>query len=265
MLEPESFSTILIKCGRTDLRSFVDNLKRLSYNLEIKSVADDYREINVFYLNQSSYDRQIQDLTDNGLYFQPLSRVKKFDGFSNKHEVVDKIGENTSVYGAISKDKNRLKEFKEYFNSGDDYKMGLLLGYPECCCRGYLDYKKKFVDPVYEIAQQSKNYGSPIQLENIPWSVQVHMRYFGFKVIPFFPCDFTCDEAKSFADRWYNLMSSIDSKTTNDLKTLMLKPSTWSLYNCQVLVNRPPSDADFMGYAVSSYFPQKREVDFYAV
>lgn len=269
MLEPESFSTTLIKCGRCDLIEFEKSLKFLAHDVEIKSVTGGYRDINVFYLNQSNYDEQLQELTGNGLLFSPLLRIKRFDGFGHKHEIVDEIGPNTSVYGAISENSSKLKEFKEFFNQNDDYNMGLMLGYPECCCRGYVDYIRRFPDPVYEIAQNSPSEpqlnNQPVVLRDIPWDLQIHMRYFGFKIIPFFPCSYVCDEAKNFAEIWYDIMHSINPSTTEKLKELMLEPSTWSLYNSQVLVNRPPSKANFMGYATSSYCPGKKEVDFYPV
>ena len=261
---PNPFSTTLIKCGRYDLIEMEKSLRVLAHTLEIKSVADGYRDVNVYYLNQSSYDEQLQDLTDNGLLFQPLLRIKRFDGFSHKHEIADEIGPNTSIYGAISRDNAKLKKFGKYFNQNDDYNMGLMLGYPECCCRGYVDYSRRSPDPVWEIAQNGSIH-QPTVLRDIPWNLQIHMRYFGFKIIPFFPCSYTCAEAKKFAESWYSIMHSIDPKTTEKLRDLMMEPSTWSLYNSQVLVNRPPSKANFMGYAVSAYCPGKKEVSFYPV
>jgi hypothetical protein len=259
----------MFKCGRSDLIEFAKKLKYLSHNLEIKSVVDGYRDVNVFYLNQTSYDDQIQELTDNGLFFQPLLRIKRFDGFGHKHEVVDEIGVDTSIYGAISRDNSNLKKFREYFESNDDYNMGIMLGYPECCCRGFTDYSRKFADPIYEIAQNSTREvqigNEPINLRDVPWDLQVHMRYFDFKIIPFFPCNYYCEEAEIFAKKWYNLMYSIDADTTEKLKEVMLEPSTWSLYNSQVIVNRPPSKANFMGYATSTYCLGKKEVNFNAI
>jgi hypothetical protein len=267
--EPPSYSTVLFKCGRRDLIDLKNKLEHLSYDLEIKSVTSGIRDVNVFYLNHNSYDEQIKDLTENGLLFQPLMRVKTFDGFSNSLEPSDEIGPNTSIYGAISKDNSKLKRFKEYFDSNDDYNIGLMLGYPECCCRAYIDYSRRFPDPIWEIVAnslpESIQSDRPLVLRDIPWDLQIHMRYFGFKIIPFFPCNYRCSEAELSAERWYNLMYSIDPQTTEKLKRLMLEPSTWSLYNSQVLVNRPPSKGNFMGYAVSSYCPQKKEVDFYPI
>ena len=267
--EPSAFSTVLIKCGRYDLIDFLKSMRSLSHDLEIKSVTSGLRDVNVYYLNQSCYDEQIKELSENGLMFLPLARVKSFDGFSNGLEISDEIGPDTSIYGVISQNSESLKKFKKYFDTTDDYKMGLMLGYPECCCRGYVDYTRRSPDPIYEIAQNTQHDLStkydPIVIRDIHWTLQSHMRYFEIKIIPFFPCNYYCDEAIESAKEWYNLLYSLDPNTVKGIQKLMLDPSTWSLYNSQVLINRPPSKANFMGYAVSYYTPEKREVDFYPI
>jgi len=264
--EPESYSTIMIKCGRRDLVDLLESIHILSHSTEIKSVVKSLRDVNVYYLSSSNYDEQLEELSNNGLLFSPLIRIKNFCGFSNVLQISDEIGPGTSVYGIISKDSSSIKKFKRYFDSGDDYNMGLMLGYPECCCRGYVDYSKRTPDPIYEIAKNTPHdvyLNNNLIIKDIPWMIQSHMRYFELRIIPFFPCNYFCDEAQKTAKEWYDLMYSIDSCTTEKLKSLMLEPSTWSLYNAQVLVNKPPSKANFIGYAISYYFPQKMEVDFY--
>lgn len=256
--EPDNCATFLAKCGRYDLIEFERSLYSLVHALEIKSITSGFRDVNVFYLSQSCYDEQLQELMDNGLLFQPILRIKEFGGFSHKHELVDEIGPSTAIYGAISQNNSKLKKFKGYVNENDDYNMGLMLGYPECCCRGYVDYSHRFLDPVWEIAQNTPP-------GDIPWDLQIHLRYFGFRVIPFFPCSYRCEAARETAKEWFSLMRSIDSKTAEALKTLMLEPSTWSLYNSQVIVNKPPTKANFIGYATSSYCPRKKEVSFHPI
>ena len=139
--DPDNFSTFLPRCGRADLFNFIDNLANIWREAELKSVVNDYRDVSTLYLNQD-YDNQLNRLADFGLIFQPLMRVKSFDGFGHKHEISENIDENTSVYGVISKNVSSLKKFKEFFSEGDDFNVGLMLGYPECCCRSYSDYAR---------------------------------------------------------------------------------------------------------------------------
>ena len=264
--DPDNFSTFLPRCGRADLFNFIDNLANIWREAELKSVVNDYRDVSTLYLNQD-YDNQLNRLADFGLIFQPLMRVKSFDGFGHKHEISENIDENTSVYGVISKNVSSLKKFKEFFSEGDDFNVGLMLGYPECCCRSYSDYTRRgIIDPVCEIAESTPLTTSKSQnvlnVDQISWKLQIHLRYFGLKIIPFFPCSFVCDEAISKAEEWHKILRSINSEAINTLESLMKRSSTWSLYNAQIVVNRPPFKADFLGYATSSYFPEKREVEF---
>lgn len=266
MKDPDNFSTFLPRCGRFDLFEFLSDLKNLWYEVEMKSLLDGHRDVNVFYLDQNDFDNQIHKLSNLDLFFQPLMRVRSFDGFGHKHELSEEITGNTSIFGAISKDTGTLKKFKGYYSEDDNFNMGLILGYPECCCRAFSDFiRRGIIDPVYEIAQSSphsRRDRTVIDIDEMPWKIQTHLRYFDLRVIPFLPCSFDCDSALDEAGYWYNLLKEIDSKTLSTLEDLMEQPSTWDLYNSQVIVNRPPCKSDFMGYATSTYYPDRRVVRF---
>lgn len=267
MKDPDNFSTFLPRCGRFDLFEFLSDLKNLWYEAELRSLTEGHRDVNVFYLDQNAFDNQLHKLSNLGLFFQPLMRIKSFDCFGHKHELVEEIISNTSVFGAISFDIEQLKKFKGYYSENDNFNMGLMLGYPECCCRAFGDYvRRDIIDPIYEIAQSTPNSirtdRNTIDIDGMPWQLQAHLRYFDLRVIPFLPCSFDCDEALSKAESWYRLLREVDAKTLATLESLMKQPSTWDLYNSQVVVNGPPCSADFMGYATSTYYPDRRVVRF---
>lgn len=267
MKDPDNFSAFLPRCGRFDLFNFMDDLKNLWYETELKSVTCGYRDVNVFYLDQNDFDNQIHKLTGLGLLFQPLARIKSFDCFGHKHEISEEITKNTSIFGVISKDIESLQKFRNYYKEEDHFNMGLMLGYPECCCRAFSDYvRREIVDPIYEIAQSTPSSvqvdRNTIEIQEVPWKIQVHLRYFDLRVIPFLPCSFDCEEAQDKAEDWYRLLKDTNSGVLEILESLMKQPSVWDIYNSQVVVNGPPCSADFMGYATSTYYPERRIVRF---
>ncbi len=267
MIDLDNFSTFLPKCGRYGLFDSLEKIKKLIHDVELESVLSGYRDINVYYLNTLNYDDQIEYLVDKGLFFSPLARIKSFENFGHKHEIVEKLDGNTSIYGVVSTDVKLNKKFRDFYLENDDFNMGKMLGYPECCCRAFVDYTKRFPDPVFEIARNTPqaeiNGGCRIKLKDIPWKLQVHLRYFNLKVIPFLPCNFGCEEADSVSEEWYRMMKEKDPETLKILESLMIMPSTWSLYNSQVIVNKPPFESsEFIGYAASGYYPTKLNIEF---
>jgi hypothetical protein len=265
MISIDNISTFLPRCGRYDLFEFLNDLWDLWNKARIESVVSDYRAVDIFYLNQSEYDTQVELLSDSGLFFVPLSRVKSSDSFGHEHKRVEKIGQDTTIFGVVGKDVEVLKRFKQYDAEGNDFKKGLMLGYPECCCRAFSDFfRRGLYDPIYEIAQStpgSKQDGNCIELD-VPWMIQAHLRYFEARIIPFFPCSFSCDAAQDVAEDWYKILNKIDPKTLKTLENLMKQKSVWDIYNSQVLINGPPFEGDFMGYVTSAYYPEKKIVKF---
>jgi hypothetical protein len=277
MFELDNFSTVLPKCGRFDLFSFFNELKETWCEAEVQSILKGFRNVAVCYLNSEFFDEQLGYLSDKGLLFSPLVRVKSFDDFGHKHEVVEKIDGDTSIYGVISKSTKCINKFKDYYFENNDFGMGIMLGYPECCSRAFSDYVKRSPDPIFEIAKNTPSSFSgldnapwmrrtdlgTIEWHNIPWMLQSHLRYFGLRIIPFIPCSFLCDEAQKVAKEWHKLLKEINPSVVDILEELMTRDSVWDLYNAQVVVNGPPFPSEFVGYATSAYYPERRRVEFY--
>jgi len=263
--EPKPYTTILPKCGHSYFYNLSEAALKLSFDVEMKSIQEDIRAANVFYLTPDYYDFQLEQILDLGLVFFPLSRVENYTGFTHKQTPVANLDKNSMSFGVVAKDLKTAKEFKEYYIKTDHTGMGKILGYPDCCIQAFNQYTKKYPDPVYEIARNTPHTieNGVIVLEDISYQLQIHHRYFGFKIIPWFPCSYICDASLEACEVWLDLMRKIDSETTEKIISVLTMPSTWSLFNSQVVVNKPPHKKSvYVGYSTSYYDPIKQDVEF---
>jgi len=246
---------ILPSKGNSWLYDFSIKSQMLFSRAEFEMTATGKRKAGVIHLDPKNFDVQVEQLNDAGLYFVPIFRIKKSDGFSHSLEIEDKIYNDTVVYGAISTNLGWAKEFRNLYRlsnqeinpSLDHEKVGELLGYPPCCSELF-NRKFKNKDPIFDIATGN--------LINIPKENAIHLRYFGFRVIPWIPCSYYCDESVAYAKRWIDLMYDLDSDTTKKLLEILSIPGEFSLVNGQVLWK---SDL-FIGMCDGDYYIDPKKI-----
>jgi hypothetical protein len=269
--DPFPYTALLPYYPNYALGKVVSNISKITYGVEYEMVKRGYREANIYHVFPESFDTQLEKIRKDGLTFIPLLRSKSYNGFSHSHFHVDKLGSGTMVYGVVAKDTEIANEFflehKNIESGGSHKHTGDLLGYPECCSESFTEYFKKSGDPVYEVAQSSKHKiqkdGSLLITDFDPL-LQIHLRYFGLKVIPWFPCSFNCEESSKRAKQWLSVIKDVDkeqngnTKLTEKLLELLNKPSSWDLNMAQAVIKHP----DFYGYCASYYTPEKRIIEF---
>jgi len=232
--------------------------------VEYEMVRSGKRDADVFHLSYHNYDNEIEKIIDDGMVFKPIVRSRVYNGFSHKHIPVDHLGPGIMVYGVVARDLDTATRFKNaHVGKNTDHKsIGEMLGYPECCRTSFeLNFKKSF-DLVYESARATPGgieTDTHIELNTYNPLLRVDLRYAGIRVIPFFPCSYTCQEAASLSKIWVDTMYSIDPDMTDDIIRFLEKsPSRWSNLNGQVHVVHPDFEIMAGGYHDSSY----REVRF---
>jgi len=65
------------------------------------------------------------------------------------------------------------------------------------------------------------------------------VRYFGVKVIPFFPCSYDCKDALEVAKVWQKVMETLDEDATKTALDMLNQPLTWSMYKQIIYINTP--------------------------
>jgi len=263
---PMPYSEILPAYGHGWIRDLFRDANKLQANAEYESVKRGMREASMYHLNPQDYDRQIDQIMKDGLAFQSIRRVKTAGGFSHTHQDGADLGPDTLVYGVLARDLDvavAIVKASQPDKSGDadNVSIGELLGYPECCRKAFAEFWKTTYDPVFEIALNTpgcKADGNTIIIERGDPRLYVHFRYFGVRIIPWFPCSFNCEASIELAEKWSALMYDIDPETTEALLGILPMESKWDLLNSQIVVNHPY----FMGRATSYYTEANKIVVF---
>ncbi len=255
-------SIILPSKWNSWLYEFSKRSQVLFSRAEFEMTATGRRKVGTLHLDPKNFDNQLDQLNEKELYFVPIFRSKRKEGFSHNLEIEDKIYNDTVIYGAISKNLNYAKEFRDLHKkeSLDHEKIGDLLGYPSCCSHFFNENFKDNKDPIFNVASASDTEGKNFcyNIKNTPKENAIHLKYFGFRVIPWIPCSYYCTESQKYAKEWINLMYEIDHDTTEKLLGILSTPGEFSLVNGQMLWK---SDL-FIGMcdAIEDYYIEPRKI-----
>lgn len=242
---------------------------------EFQSVVQGKRRADVYQLDPSRFDQQINRATLAGLHFLSILRSKQYGGFGHRHYVSDTIDEDTFIYGVVAatlEDAIRFhdagvtdlsKREQQWFDmnpNGIDHDItGTLLGYPKCDRDFFRDVwlRDGNLDPEYEIALGTKNVEVADGVAKVSGNPVLNrlLRYWGFQIIPFFSHSFDCEEATKFASWWIEIMRQYDDEAVTSCLELLSLPMRWSVSNCIIYVDHPL----FIG-AANGYLSKEKKV-----
>jgi Uncharacterized protein conserved in archaea len=242
--------------SKNDWSNLFSQINALTFKAEYEMTKRRLRKANVYHMSPANFDKQIEQITKDGLVFLPILRSKVYNGFSHSFYPVDKLEPDTFVYGVVADSLDNAEKFCQATKDSDHKTIGNLLGYPECCCETFQDnwINKKIADPCYEAAVNTKD--AILDKETVYVKGHPHLntmlRYFGLKIIPFFPCSYKCSNAVEVSKLWLEVMESIDSEATLQLKYLLDQPLTWSLSNSIIYIKTPLMRAVVNGYTCNT-------------
>jgi len=224
---------------RKQYASTLDRIHKVSYDAEYEMVKRGLRKANVYHMTPRNFDKEIEKITRDGLVYLPMVRSKMYNGFSHRHYPVNELDFNCFVYGVVAKDLETAQKFVDASTKGDNVTQGELLGYPKCCCETFQKnwVNQKVLDPCYEAALNTKH-SRQIQdtvYVNGNGLTNVMLRYFGVKVIPFFPCGYDCKEALEVAKVWQSVMETMDADATKTAVDMLNQPFA-NLGRCVLII-----------------------------
>jgi len=225
----------------------------ISFQAEYEMVRQGLREANVYHMYPHAFDRQIEQIMEDGLVFLPILRSRTYNGFSHKHYPTENLDSNSFVFGVVAESLDAAKKFREASKRGDHITQGNMLGYPECCCKFFEKawIEQKALDPCYETALNTPEHtieNDVVSVEGNPCLNQM-LRYFGLRIAPFFPCSFDCPEAIQVAKAWHLVMKCLDEDTTDKIVELLSQPLSWSLYKGIIEIKTPLFRGIVNGYS----------------
>lgn len=226
--EPEPFTRIIYKWGVPSYYKLaLEQSGNLVSNAEYQMVLRGYRKCDVAHIYPETMYEQLKKFESDGLYFIPIRKAKKVYGFAHRFYEPTKP-EEVMIYGVISKNYSDAKKFAEAHSGNVDHKtIGELLGYPKCCIEFFCQYFPKGILDLIPVIEGEYKYPE----------LNIMIRYFGPRAIPFFPCSWSCKEAKKFADKFISLMSEEDERLTNLMLELLSMPLRWSLHKGVIQVD----------------------------
>ena len=220
-----------------------DRIVQLCERIEYESVKRGLRPANVFHMSPQRFDKQIEQITLDGLVFLPILRSKMYQGYAHRFYPVETIDSNTFVYGVVARDVETAEKFrKAHFQRTDHVTIGKLLGYPECCVHFFAEkWQQGILDLTYETAINTPDceiQGHTAVVKGSPYTNTL-LRYFGFKICPFFACSFQCGRAIDFAKTWFDIMKEIDRSAAEVLLDMLSMRTKWSMRNLIIYVEHP--------------------------
>jgi len=227
VFEPEPFTRIVWRWGTPAIyRLALEKSNSLVNYAEYEMVLRGYRKCDVFHIMPESMFEQLKKIEGDGLYFIPIRKAKKVSGFAHRFYEPQKP-EEVMVYGVVAKNYHDAKKFAEAHEGMTDHKtIGRLLGYPDCCIEFF---SKHFSSGMLDLIPV-------IEGEQVA-ELNVMIRYFGPRAIPFFPCSWNCKEAKKFADRFLEIMRERDERTVELMLELLSMPARWSMNKAVIQVD----------------------------
>jgi hypothetical protein len=105
-------------------------------------------------------------------------------------------------------DFSDVLELQTAWRDRDDDRLGLLLGYPQCCRAFFSDTwgRSRLRDPIWSIALNTNDSTQSGRIVTIPHSSVLNLlwRYLGVRTVSHWPCSFSCHESEHLAELFSN-------------------------------------------------------------
>jgi len=213
----------------------------LLQDMEVESVVRGQRPCSWQTVEEKYYSKFQDEWEQKGLVSAIVRRVGGVQGFTNKHYPV-REGEPAMVCCILSKNMDDLEAFRKAVEQEDDYTMGILLGYPECCCRFFVDvWLKGYHDPVWQAALNTSGSHKESRYIRVK-SYELFnpaLRFLSVRIAFHLPCSFDCQGTKKITEERLELARELNSPLIDKVVKLLRMPVSWDCYHGIALVRTP--------------------------
>lgn len=232
---------------KTEWESKLREASRVYYLAEWKMVSERLRKCGTVHVNKMNYEQVLNLLVQDGLFFKPITRTARYQGFSHKH-ITPKAGEDYDVYGVIASKREDALQFAKLSESRSNsmhMEIGDLLGYPRCCSDAFTKrWSEGSIDPLFEAASEVvpirlDSDTEVITLDRTPIETNQMLRYFGLRTTSHLPCSLECKETIKMAEGWRDVMKKVDTRAHQSLEELLRLPLRWDAYRGILIVTTP--------------------------
>lgn len=231
----------LNKRAKEKWSSVLPEAASLLQSLEVESVVRGQRPCSWQTIGEEDHPRFQREWTSKGLVSAIIRRVGQFQGFTNQHYPV-REGEPALVCCILSKSVDDLEAFRKAVVEEDDYAQGILLGYPECCCRFFRDvWLKGYHDPIWQAALNSSvtcEDSHYIRMRTHEFSNPV-LRFLGIRLAFHIPCSFDCQKTIEIAKERLEMARETNPELAEKIVQLLGMPASWDCYHGIAMVRTP--------------------------
>jgi hypothetical protein len=163
-----------------------------------------------------------RELVGTNMICVPLSAEACSEGYSASG---GSAGEPNVLRAAVC-DRIYADEWVKAWDSGDDDKIGRLLGTPKCCREAFCStWGAGQVDSTWEMLQRVD--ATKATHWPIPWQTNQLLRWLGLRFVPYMPCRHDCQETRRLAEMYCEVAQhrNIDLSWT---RLLVDMPMRWS-------------------------------------
>lgn len=161
-------------------------------SLEVLYVIESIKPCTRILVFEDDLEKIINFLRKNQLFFilsdfKVLKQTAQSEFYSDKSIKIQKNApEKGYFFVYISKDKKIAQEAKIIEENNNHKELGLLLGYPKCCCDFFVNnFNEKNTDLTLKILANSNGY-------KFPFYTNIAARHFDISLLSYFPHSFEC-------------------------------------------------------------------------
>jgi hypothetical protein len=157
--------------------------KPIRLELSLGDITNICNWVDKLVLNFTVSDKSFKLMVDEGM-----------DNWSSSLKYCHDSDPSAMRFVYLHSDKDVCNSAKILDDNDDDYALGHLFGYPDCCIDSYISWQKKteYIDPITIITTLNM-YDKKVNNYHFP---NPFSRYFGAGLFSHFPCSLNCTETK---------------------------------------------------------------------
>jgi|TARA_B100002003_G_scaffold249118_1_gene284551 hypothetical protein len=179
--------------------------------LEILYVLENKKPAARILVNEDELNNVMDFLNKNDLSCSVSDfKLKKITGNSNYSDKSVKIDKNSGEKGYfslyISKIKELTEKAKAYEENDMHLELGLILGYPKCCCEFFVkNFNQDNADLTLDVLENSDGF-------EFSFYTNTAARHFDIALLNHFPCSFNCKSSIEIAKENLEIIKNYSGK-----------------------------------------------------
>lgn len=201
----------------------IQRLSTLWFEVERAATAQGLRPSCLQIVQPEHLAEFMKDIATRGLIALPLNQVPNANGYSSVGRDVQ-AGEPWAYKVAVTHPELAA----DWAKSPTDHQIGVLLGYPECCCHFFdrVWNEEKWMDTTWPMTLNNVTINDTVVTRSAP--VNILWRWHGVRLVSHLPCNFSCEASLKQGLINLGLLKDIDPEAAEWMIQILSWPVEWS-------------------------------------